>query len=94
MTSTNFGEVHPDAKITFSFEKFSYLFDFFKSKGINPVSMENVFTNVKANYSLTGQKVAIQNRDFAKILFEYSKLIDSLNDQQKEELNIFIKSIK
>ena len=94
MNSSNFGEISPDARITFSFEKFSLLFDYFKSKGISPDIMENVFGSVKSNYSLNGKKIGIANYDFAKILSEYSKLIDRLDTRQKEDLNIFIKSLK
>jgi len=93
MNSSNFGEVHPDAKITFSFEKFNLLFNFFRSRKIDPVLMENVFGTVRSNYSLTGQKILINNQDFARILYEYSKLIDKLDTKQKGDLNIFIKSI-
>ena len=93
MNSSNFGEVHPDAKIMFSFEKFNLLFNFFRSRKIDPVLMENVFGSVRSNYSLTGQKILINNQDLARILYEYSKLIDKLDTKQKEDLNIFIKSI-
>jgi hypothetical protein len=93
LASTNFGEVNPNAKISFSFEKFSLLFSFFKSKNIRTDVMENMLEDIKSNYSLTGQKVAIDNGDFAKILFEYSTLIDRLNADQKNDLNRYIKSI-
>ena len=94
LSSTNFGTLNPNAKISFSFEKFNLLFDFFRSKEISPVEMENVFTGIRPNYALTGSKVLIDNNDFGRLLSEYSKLIDRLDPKQKEDLNNYIKSIK
>ena len=84
MNSSNFGEVHPDAHISFSFGKFDLLFGFFDSKSINSNSLKNVFSNVKLNYLASSKKVSIANSDFAKILSEYSKLIDLLSTRQKK----------
>ena len=94
MNNTNFGEVHPDARITFSFQKFNLLFGFFESKSVNSNLMKNVFSSVKLNYAVSDKKVPIANSDFAMILSEYSKLIDQLSTGQKEELNIYIQSLK
>jgi hypothetical protein len=94
MNSSNFGELNPDAHIKFSFEKFNLLFDFFKSKDINTETLKARFNNIKSTYVVTTEKVAIANSDFALILNEYSKLIDLLNLKQKEDLNIYINSLK
>lgn len=93
VSSSNFGELNPNAKIKFSFEKFNLLFDFFRARGINSSMLENSFQNIKSRYVLTGQKIPIDNSDFSRILSEYSKLIDSLSLKQKEELNVYIKSL-
>lgn len=39
------------------------------------------------------EKVKINNEDFNLMLKEYSNLIQQLNDSQKNDLNIFIKSL-
>ncbi len=93
MNTSNFGNLSPHVKIKFSFEKFNLLFDFFKSKSIGVNTFENSFGTIKSKYILTGKKIDISNTDFAQILTEYSRLIDLLDTKQKNDLNIFIKSI-
>ncbi|MBS1509852.1 MAG: hypothetical protein JST86_03375 [Bacteroidetes bacterium] len=93
MGSSQFGVVNPDANISFHFEKFSKLFAYFKSKGIKADALQTDYNSVKSKYTLTGQKIHIANDDLGTILAEYSKIIDTLDDMQKADLNIFIKSL-
>lgn len=92
--ASNFGELDPYAMVKFSFEKFNLLFDFFKLKGIKTGVLENTFQGIKSRYVLSGQKIAIENSDFSKILSAYSKLIDALTQKQKEDLNNYIRSLR
>jgi len=92
VSTSNFGKLSPDAKIKFSFENFSMLLEYFRSNSISADQLQSTFLNVKSRYQLTGQKIQIDNNDFAQILIEYSKLIDTLTITQKDALNKFIKS--
>ena len=94
MDSFDFGVINPNSKIMFSFEKFNLLFNYFESKGINPILLQNTFLTFRSNYVLTGKKILVDNSELTQLLSEYAKLINKLNASQKEGLNNFINSLK
>jgi hypothetical protein len=88
-----FGEVHPEARITFHFEKFRKLISFFENKKRNTGELQNAIGSTSSKYSQTDDNTRICNEDFTILLTAYSNLIRQLDESQKNDLNIYIKSL-
>lgn len=93
MDDNIFGDVHPDAKITFHFENFKKLSSFFQGEKISTINFENVVNSTSSKYNSTHDNASISNDDFTILLKEYSNMIIQLDENQKNKLNIFIKSL-
>lgn len=88
-----FGEVHPEARITFHFEKFRKLISFFEKKKRNTAELQNAIGSTSSKYSQADDNARISNEDFTILLTAYSNLIRQLDESQKNDLAIYIKSL-
>lgn len=93
MDENIFGEVNPNAQITFHFDNFKKLITFFDKKGINTNEFKNTINSTSSKYLQINDNAKISNNDFSNLLTVYASLIKQLDAAQKNDLNIFIKSL-
>ncbi len=88
-----FGEVDPAANIVFHFANFKKLTVFFARLNINTSGFDDVVRSTSSKYISTNDNAKISTADFTALLTAYSKLIVQLTETQKNDLNIYIKTL-